>query len=201
MLSDPRVLTIAPSNANVRGPLMKAEFMLAVPAQGLLSPAFSPDSQDMKSPSIAAGALRIPRVAWELLERGRNAGEGAVEGRAETGHDGDDRDRDACCDEAVLDGCTACRVCSVNSNLTASKYYWVSHCGHPSSRNDWAGALNLEAIARTDIWVIVPDRPVLRAPVIPKRDRMIFPTKANLKIRMFTVAEKQRQYPVALFLR
>ena len=43
----------------------------------------------------------------ELLDRGRDVGEGIGQLGAEALHDGDDRDRDAGGDEAILDGSRA----------------------------------------------------------------------------------------------
>src|SRR5215467_11709801 len=57
-----------------------------------------------KSPERIGAFPRTTLRGRVLLERGLHRGEGRVQLRAEARHDGDDRNRDAGGDEAVLDG-------------------------------------------------------------------------------------------------
>ena len=60
-------------------------------------------SKREKAPAIAGASAVVPTTE-RLLERGLDAGEGRVQLRAEALDDGDDCNRDAGGDEAVLDG-------------------------------------------------------------------------------------------------
>src|SRR5205823_8481593 len=61
-------------------------------------------SRKRKSPEEQIGAFQEPRGDEVLLERGLHRGEGRVQARADTLYHGDDRNRNAGGDEAVLDG-------------------------------------------------------------------------------------------------
>ena len=57
--------------------------------------------------------------------------------------------------------------------------------------------MNCDAIPVTRLWVVIPDREVLCAPVIPKRDRVDAPPESTLEIGSGTVLKKERKQRVA----
>ena len=67
-----------------------------------------------------------------------------------------------------------------------------------SAGNHRVGAFGLDAEARPDVRVVVPQRAVVRAPVVPERDRMGLPAEAHLEIRVIAVLIQIGQDGVAL---
>lgn len=63
-------------------------------------------------------------------------------------------------------------------------------------RNRW-GTLDLDAVAAANIGVVVENRPMLGATVIPERDRIPAPAEAALKFRRFDVVKQKLQQVLA----
>ena len=61
-----------------------------------------------------------------------------------------------------------------------------------------AGALDLDAIAGSHVRPIVPDRLVMRAAIVPERDRMRTPAEAAGPFRLVAMIDQESQHPVAL---
>src|SRR5690242_5350093 len=59
-------------------------------------------------------------------------------------------------------------------------------------------ALDLDAIAEPLMRPVVPDRAMLRAAVVPERDRVLAPVKAHLPLRTLDVLEQEFQQRIAL---
>src|SRR5215813_4378666 len=61
-----------------------------------------------------------------------------------------------------------------------------------------AGALDLDAIAGSHVRPIVPDRLVMRAAIVPERDRMRAPAEAAGPFRLVAMIDQESQHPLAL---
>jgi hypothetical protein len=67
----------------------------------------------------------------------------------------------------------------------------------PSARFRRTGALDLDAIAGSHVWPIVPDRLVMRAAIVPERDRMRAPAKAAGPFRLVAMINQESQHALA----
>ena len=69
-----------------------------------------------------------------LFELRRDAAECRVQVRAECVHDGDDGNRDTCCDEAILDGrCPALVIQEASNKVHEHSPLWVIGAHEPAA--------------------------------------------------------------------
>src|SRR5437879_6507607 len=73
----------------------------------------------------------------------------------------------------------------------------ASHLGESRCQGP-GGSLDLDAVTGADVRVVVPDRLMLGAAVVPERDRVLPPMKTDLEIRLGHVLVEELQNRRAL---